>query len=131
MKARISRRTALNGLGMGFVAGFAGVDKALGQVVASETGPIARAAPGVPVIDLFADLPAFRPQLAAYLLAAYGEAFEPGDVILAVVDPDEERAETVADEYGCKAFTSAAELIDTLSAPASSRSPKTAMPNRW
>ena len=48
---------------------------------------LARAAPGVPVIDLFADLPAFRPQLAAYLLAAYGEAFEPGDVILAVVDP--------------------------------------------
>lgn len=48
---------------------------------------LARAAPGVPVIDLFADLPAFRPQLAAYLLAAYAEAFEPGDVILAVVDP--------------------------------------------
>jgi S-adenosylmethionine hydrolase len=48
---------------------------------------LARAAPGVPVIDLFADLPAFRPQLAAYLLGAYGAAFEPGDVILAVVDP--------------------------------------------
>ena len=48
---------------------------------------LARAAPAVPVIDLFADLPAFRPQLAAYLLAAYGEAFVAGDVILAVVDP--------------------------------------------
>jgi S-adenosylmethionine hydrolase len=48
---------------------------------------IARTAPAVPVIDLFADLPPFRPQLAAYLLAAYGEAFMAGDVILAVVDP--------------------------------------------
>ena len=34
---------------------------------------LARSAPAVPVIDLFADLPAFRPRLAAYLLAAYGE----------------------------------------------------------
>jgi S-adenosyl-l-methionine hydroxide adenosyltransferase len=48
---------------------------------------LARAAPAVPVVDLFADLPPFRPQGAAYLLAAYGEAFLPGDVILAVVDP--------------------------------------------
>jgi hypothetical protein len=44
-------------------------------------------APGVPVIDLFADLPAANPQPAAYLLAAYGEWFPPGTVILAVVDP--------------------------------------------
>jgi S-adenosylmethionine hydrolase len=48
---------------------------------------LARAAPGVPVIDLFADLPPFRPQPAAYLLAAYGKGFVAGDVILAVVDP--------------------------------------------
>jgi hypothetical protein len=48
---------------------------------------LARAAPAVPVVDLFADLPPFRPQGAAYLLAAYGEIFVPGDVILAVVDP--------------------------------------------
>ena len=48
---------------------------------------LARAAPAVPVIDLFADLPPFRPQPAAYLLAAYGEFFAAGDVILAVVDP--------------------------------------------
>lgn len=47
----------------------------------------ARRAPGVPVIDLFADLPAFEPRLAGYLLAAYVERFEPGDVIVAVVDP--------------------------------------------
>jgi S-adenosyl-L-methionine hydrolase (adenosine-forming) len=48
---------------------------------------LARAAPAVPVVDLFADLPPFRPQGAAYLLAAYGEAFMPGDVIMTVVDP--------------------------------------------
>jgi S-adenosylmethionine hydrolase len=48
---------------------------------------LARTAPGVAVIDLFADLPPFQPRLAAYLLAAYGAWFEPGDVILAVVDP--------------------------------------------
>jgi S-adenosyl-L-methionine hydrolase (adenosine-forming) len=48
---------------------------------------LARQAPGVPVIDLFADLPAFAPKLGAYLLAAYTLRFEPGDVILAVVDP--------------------------------------------
>jgi S-adenosyl-L-methionine hydrolase (adenosine-forming) len=44
-------------------------------------------APGVPVVDLFADLPAAKPQPAAYLLAAYSEWFPPGTVILAIVDP--------------------------------------------
>jgi S-adenosylmethionine hydrolase len=39
------------------------------------------------VVDLFADLPPFRPQAAAYLLAAYGQVFVSGDVIVAVVDP--------------------------------------------
>ena len=48
---------------------------------------LARLAPHVPVIDLFADLAAFAPKLAAYLLAAYTLRLEPGDVILAVVDP--------------------------------------------
>jgi S-adenosyl-L-methionine hydrolase (adenosine-forming) len=46
-----------------------------------------RTAPGVPVIDLFADLPAGKPRSAAYLLATYGAWFSPGAVILAVVDP--------------------------------------------
>jgi S-adenosyl-L-methionine hydrolase (adenosine-forming) len=58
-----------------------------GPYVGQVKAVLARKAPGVPVIDLFADLPPFRPQLAAYLLAAYGEAFEAGDIILAVVDP--------------------------------------------
>lgn len=48
---------------------------------------LAQEAPGVPVIDLFADAPAFDPQASAYLLAAYSGAFPAGAVFLAVVDP--------------------------------------------
>ncbi|MFA7593110.1 MAG: SAM-dependent chlorinase/fluorinase [Thiohalobacteraceae bacterium] len=48
---------------------------------------LAREAPGVTVIDLFTDLPAFEIQAAAYLLAAYVGEFVPGTVFLAVVDP--------------------------------------------
>jgi S-adenosylmethionine hydrolase len=44
-------------------------------------------APGVPVVDLFADLPAGKPKPAAYLLAAYGSWFAAQTVLLAVVDP--------------------------------------------
>jgi S-adenosyl-L-methionine hydrolase (adenosine-forming) len=44
-------------------------------------------APGVAVIDLFADAPSRAPQPAAYLLAAYGDWFPPGTVLLAVIDP--------------------------------------------
>jgi S-adenosylmethionine hydrolase len=44
-------------------------------------------APAVPVVDLFADLPAGKPKPAAYLLAAYGPWFPPGTVLVAVVDP--------------------------------------------
>jgi len=46
-----------------------------------------RDAPGVPVVDLFADAPAAMPKPSAYLLAAYGAWFPPGSVLLAVVDP--------------------------------------------
>lgn len=48
---------------------------------------LAQQAPHVPVIDLFADLPAGKPKPAAYLLAAYGPWFPAGTVVLAVVDP--------------------------------------------
>jgi S-adenosylmethionine hydrolase len=58
-----------------------------GPYVGQVKAVLARAAPAVPVVDLFADLPAFEPRLAAYLLAAYADWFETGDVILAVVDP--------------------------------------------
>ncbi len=44
-------------------------------------------APSIPVVDLFADVPAFEPQLAAYLLAAYAGEFAEGTVFLCVVDP--------------------------------------------
>lgn len=48
---------------------------------------LARLAPTIEVVDLFADLPPFSPDLAAYLLAAYANILEAGDVLLAVVDP--------------------------------------------
>jgi S-adenosylmethionine hydrolase len=46
-----------------------------------------RLAPRVPVFDLFADAPAFRPQEAAYLLAAYAVSLPQDALILGVVDP--------------------------------------------
>lgn len=44
-------------------------------------------APGVAVVDLFADAPAHDPELAAYLLAAYAKGFPRATVFLCVVDP--------------------------------------------
>src|SRR5262249_53999595 len=46
-----------------------------------------RIAPGIPIIDLFADAPAGNPKAAAYLLAAYAEWFAVGTTFLCVVDP--------------------------------------------
>ena len=46
-----------------------------------------RTAPEVPVVDLMADAPSFRPDLAVYLLAALADTAQMGDVLLAVVDP--------------------------------------------
>ena len=46
-----------------------------------------REAPGVPVIDLMHDAPAFAPRQAAYLLASLVEEFPVGTVFLGVVDP--------------------------------------------
>ena len=48
---------------------------------------LAEHAPAVPVIDLFADAPAFQPYLSAYLLGAYCGAVPQGGVLLGVVDP--------------------------------------------
>src|SRR5690242_14160151 len=48
---------------------------------------LAREAPAIPVIDLFADAPSRNPQASAYLLAAYVTGFPPGTVFLCVVDP--------------------------------------------
>jgi S-adenosylmethionine hydrolase len=44
-------------------------------------------APGIPIIDLFADAPAGNPKASAYLLAAYAVWFTAGTVLLCVVDP--------------------------------------------
>jgi S-adenosylmethionine hydrolase len=44
-------------------------------------------APGIPVINLFADLPPFDIQAAAYLLPACIKGFPPGAVFVCVVDP--------------------------------------------
>lgn len=63
----------------------------LGQVhaailrAAPEVVPVV--APGVVVIDLLADAPAWDPQATAYLLAAYCRAFPANSVFLCVVDP--------------------------------------------
>ncbi len=55
----------------------------LGQVKAV----LHQEAPGVPVIDLFANAPAHDPRASAYLLAAYGAGFPKNTVFFAVVDP--------------------------------------------
>ena len=44
-------------------------------------------APGVPVIDVFSDLPAFNVRAAAYLLPAYASRLPGEPVCLCVVDP--------------------------------------------
>jgi S-adenosyl-L-methionine hydrolase (adenosine-forming) len=46
-----------------------------------------RDAPGVPVVDLFSDLPPWNVKAAAYLLAAYAAEFPEGTIFLAIVDP--------------------------------------------
>ncbi len=44
-------------------------------------------APGIAIIDLFADAPAGNPKASAYLLAAYAPWFAAGTTFLCVVDP--------------------------------------------
>ena len=58
-----------------------------GPYVGQVKAVLARAAPEVTVVDLFADAPAYDVEAAAYLLAAYAPAFDKGDVFLCVVDP--------------------------------------------
>jgi len=55
----------------------------IGQVEAT----LQQHAPGVPVINLFSDLPPFDIQAAAYLLPACARGFPPGTVFVCVVDP--------------------------------------------
>ncbi len=58
-----------------------------GPYVGQMQAVLCREAPGVPVIDLFADAPTFDPKASAYLLAAYAAEFPAGSVFLCVVDP--------------------------------------------
>ncbi len=58
-----------------------------GPYVGQLRAVLAQQAAAVPVVELFSDAPAFRPELAAYLLAAYVAEFPPGSVFLCVVDP--------------------------------------------
>ncbi len=58
-----------------------------GPYVGQMKAVLAREAPAVPVIDLFADAPRCNPKASAYLLAAYTAEFPAGSVFLCVVDP--------------------------------------------
>ncbi len=58
-----------------------------GPYVGQMKAVLHREAPGVPVIDLIADVPPFQTQPAAYLLAAYTADLPAGSVCLCVVDP--------------------------------------------
>ena len=58
-----------------------------GPYAGQVTAVLHEAAPGIPLVSLFADAPAGQPKPAAYLLAAYAAWFAPGTVFLCVVDP--------------------------------------------
>jgi S-adenosylmethionine hydrolase len=62
---------------------FGSADLYVGQVKAV----LQRLAPGVPVIDLLHDAPAFEVRASAHLLAAMVDCFAVGSVFLTVVDP--------------------------------------------
>lgn len=66
-----------------------------GPYVGQMKAVLAADAPGVPVIDLFADAPVHNPRATAYLLAAYIQAFPPEVIVLGVVDPGVGSAERV------------------------------------
>ena len=48
---------------------------------------LAMQAPGVPIIDLFHEIPRYDIRAAAYLLPAYAALFPPQTVFVCVVDP--------------------------------------------
>ncbi|HMR32951.1 MAG TPA: SAM-dependent chlorinase/fluorinase [Geminicoccaceae bacterium] len=58
-----------------------------GSYMGEMRAAILRRVPRMPVVDLVADAPAFRPDLAAFLLAALWPTTTARDVVLAVVDP--------------------------------------------
>lgn len=58
-----------------------------GPYVGQMKAVLARTAPGVPVIDLVSNAPAFEARACSYLLAALATDFPAGTVFLGVVDP--------------------------------------------
>lgn len=58
-----------------------------GPYVGQMQAVLAQQAPGIPVIELFNDVPGFDLRAAAYLLAAYVDEFPTGTVFLCVLDP--------------------------------------------
>jgi S-adenosyl-L-methionine hydrolase (adenosine-forming) len=58
-----------------------------GPYIGQMKAVLAQMAPGIAVIDLFADAPVGNPKASAYLLAAYASWFPAGNVFLCVVDP--------------------------------------------
>lgn len=58
-----------------------------GPYIGQMTAILYRDAPGIPVVNLFADAPVHDPRASAYLLAAYRDDFQPDTVFLCVVDP--------------------------------------------
>jgi hypothetical protein len=67
-------------------------------------------APGIPVIDLFADAPVGNPMASAYLLAAYAPWFPSKTVFLCVIDPGVggTRPAIVLEEYAQGGWSSSA-----------------------
>ncbi len=58
-----------------------------GPYVGQMKAVLYQTAPGVPIVDLLHEAPAFDPRLSAYLLAAYAREFPAGSVFVCVVDP--------------------------------------------
>ena len=58
-----------------------------GPYVGQLKAAIAQFAPGIPVIDLFHDIPPFNIQGAAYLLVVYSQEFAKGTTFIGVIDP--------------------------------------------
>jgi len=59
----------------------------VGPYVGQMHAMLAQQAPGVPVIDLFHDVPVHDVRAGAYLLPAYASGFPPATVFVCVVDP--------------------------------------------
>lgn len=60
---------------------------ATGPYVGEMTMVLRRLAPDVPIVNLMRDAPRYNPKASAYLLRALSTAFQPGDVVLGIVDP--------------------------------------------